>query len=47
MLYDLETDIGESNNVAAAHPDLVAQAEAIFAKEHVPSALWPIEAKDD
>jgi arylsulfatase A-like enzyme len=46
-LYDLAGDIGEKDNVAAAHPDLVAQAEAIFAKEHVPSAIWPIDAKDD
>jgi arylsulfatase A-like enzyme len=46
-LYDLDTDIGEANDVAAAHPDVVAQAEAIFAKEHVPSPLWSIEAKDD
>ena len=46
-LYDLDTDIGERRNVAGAHANLVAHAGAIFAKEHIPSALWPIEAKDD
>jgi hypothetical protein len=45
-LYDLASNLGESHDVAAAHPDAVAQAEAIFAKEHVPSALWPVGAKD-
>ena len=28
QVYDLETDISESNDVAAAHPDLVARAES-------------------
>jgi len=30
-LYDLETDLGETRNVAAAHPDVVARLEAVAA----------------
>lgn len=39
-LYDLSTDLGEKNNVAAAHPDLVARAKAIMEREHVPDPRW-------
>jgi arylsulfatase len=31
-LYDLEADIGETNNVAAAHPDVVKQLSELAAK---------------
>jgi len=31
-LYDLETDIGERNNAAAEHPDVVAQLTALAGK---------------
>jgi arylsulfatase A len=31
-LYDLENDVGETKNIAAAHPDIVAQLEAFAAK---------------
>lgn len=34
-LYDLSKDIGEENNVANLHPDIVAQMAAILKKEHV------------
>jgi arylsulfatase A-like enzyme len=40
QLYDLNTDIGETHDVAAQHPDIVARARAIMDKEHVPSPLW-------
>ncbi len=39
-LYDLETDPVEQNNVAAKHPELMAQFETIFQKEHVPSPAF-------
>ena len=29
-LYDLKADAGEKNNIAAAHPDLVAKADALI-----------------
>ena len=38
-LYDLESDITEENNVAAQNPEVVAQIEEIFTKEHRPSTL--------
>ena len=36
-LYDLKTDPKEADNVAAAHPNIVKQIEAIMAAEHRPS----------
>jgi len=36
-LFDLGADLGEQNDVAAEHPDLVARMEAIMAEAHVPS----------
>ncbi len=41
-LYDLDTDIGEQNNVAASHPDIVAQIEQIMAEAHEYSGYFPI-----
>lgn len=38
-LYDLESDLGETTNLAAQHPELVSQFEKIFAKAHTPSPL--------
>jgi arylsulfatase A-like enzyme len=35
QLYDLATDIGETNNVAAAHPDKVKQLQALLQAERV------------
>lgn len=34
-LYDLSEDIGEENNIADDHPDIVAEMAAIMKKEHV------------
>jgi arylsulfatase A-like enzyme len=39
-LYDLAEDLGESHNVAAEHPDVVARAAAALEEAHVPSPLW-------
>lgn len=41
-LYDLAADPSESQDVAAAHPDLVAQAKAYMDQAHVPSPLWSV-----
>lgn len=46
-LYDLNTDPGESNNIAADHPDLVKRAGEIMQREHRPSELFPIKALDE
>jgi arylsulfatase A len=40
-LYDLDADIGETRNVAAAHPDVVKQFAAFFATARTPSERWP------
>jgi arylsulfatase A len=45
-LYDLKTDVGESKNVAAEHPDVVKRIEDILAREHVPSKTFPIKGVD-
>ena len=39
-LYNLADDLGETHNLAAERPDLVAQAREIAGREHVPSPLW-------
>jgi hypothetical protein len=42
-IYDLETDAGESNNLAESRAELVAQAEKIFTASHQPDPHWPLE----
>ncbi len=41
-LYHLETDRAESNDVAAEHPEVVAELEAIMAREHTPNPKFPL-----
>jgi uncharacterized sulfatase len=43
-LYDLSEDIGEENNVAEEHPDVVAKMEAAMQEAHVPSPRWEVKA---
>ena len=45
-LYDLNADISESRDVAAEHPDVVAQVRKLMAEQHRPSKLFPIRAID-
>jgi hypothetical protein len=40
-LYDLATDLGETQNVAADHPEIVEQIVSIAKRAHTPSELWP------
>ena len=44
-LYDLARDPGERSNLAAAHPDQVARAAAIFQSEHIPDPRWPLDRR--
>jgi len=44
-LYDLDNDIGEKNNVAKQHPDLVAKIDAFMKASHTDSENWPIPTK--
>jgi arylsulfatase A-like enzyme len=39
-LYDLQSDLGEQHDVAAAHPDLIRQITSIMEREHVASPYW-------
>jgi len=41
-LYNLETDIGEQNNVAENYPDVVKQMEEIIQEAHVSDPNWPL-----
>ncbi|MFT5475311.1 MAG: arylsulfatase A [Planctomycetota bacterium] len=45
-LYDLATDIGESHDLAAAEPELVARAREIFATDRTASELFPMTGFD-
>jgi arylsulfatase len=45
-LYDLETDIGETQNVSAEHPEIVAELRGFMTREHRPSAEFPFLALD-
>ncbi|RMH09929.1 MAG: N-acetylgalactosamine-6-sulfatase [Planctomycetota bacterium] len=47
QLFDLETDPGESTDIAADHPDLVERARQVMQREHTPSALFPIKVLDE
>jgi arylsulfatase A-like enzyme len=40
-LYDLETDLGETTNLADAHPDIVARASAAISASRTESTEWP------
>ena len=44
-LYDLSKDIGEENDIAAQHPEIVQRMKEIMKKEHSPHPLWNLEPK--
>jgi arylsulfatase A-like enzyme len=43
-LYNLEKDLGEENDIAAEHPDLVAQLKTKMADAYEPSDRWTFPA---
>jgi len=43
-LYDLRADLGESHDVAAAHPEVVAKIEAYLKTARTESSHWPMTA---
>lgn len=45
-LYNLADDIGETRDVSAAHPEIVAQIESIMREQHTPSEEFPLPAID-
>lgn len=42
-LYDLSTDIGEQNNLADAHPEVVKKIQNFLKEARSPSEHWPLE----
>jgi arylsulfatase A-like enzyme len=44
-LYDLATDIGETKNVAAAHPDVIARIETYLRTARTDSEFWPLRGQ--
>lgn len=46
VLYDLEADIGETTDIAADRPDLVARARSFLNEARVPSPDWPLYAEE-
>ncbi|MCP9235746.1 arylsulfatase [Lewinella sp. JB7] len=44
-LYDLNQDIGETTDVADAHPDVVEELKAILRNARTPSAVFPFGAR--
>ncbi len=41
-LYNLEEDLAEEKNVAAEHPDIVAQIEEYLEEARIESKVWPL-----
>lgn len=46
QLYNIAEDIGEQNDVAADHPDVLQKLERMMAEQHVKSNLFPLRAID-
>jgi uncharacterized sulfatase len=44
-LYDLKTDLGESTDVAAGHPDVVKRAQVLFETARTDSPDFPIDER--
>jgi arylsulfatase A-like enzyme len=44
-LYDLSNDLGETKNLAAAKPDLVAKAESLMQAAHTDDPNWPLTGR--
>ena len=40
-LYDLSKDIGEENNIALKHPEIVKEIELAMKESHVESPTFP------
>jgi len=43
QLFDLSTDMGEKNNIAAQHPEIVAQMKALFLEARTPSDVFTFD----
>jgi arylsulfatase A-like enzyme len=46
-LYNLESDLGEVNDVADQRPDVVEEITSVMEKAHTPSPNWTVESAPD
>ncbi len=46
-LYDLSSDTGETNDLAASKPELVKKLEQMMNDAHVPSDIFPFPFETD
>ena len=46
-LYNLERDLSERRDVAAAHPTVVRELEALMEEAHTPSPLWDAASSEE
>lgn len=46
-LYDLEADVGETQEMAPLHPEIVARAEELFRTARTESEFWPMPALEE
>ena len=44
-LYDLNSDIGEENDVAGEHPEIIAEVKAILGQVRTDENTWPLNDK--
>ncbi len=42
-LYNLKSDIGEQNNIADKHPDIIAKVKSILANVRTDEKQWPLQ----
>ena len=45
-LYNLKVDEGETTDVAAKHPEVVARLEKLMKEQHTPSRDFPLQSVD-
>ena len=45
-LYNLAKDVGEQENVAVEHPEVVARLQRLMEQEHEKSDLYPLRPLD-
>ena len=43
-VFDLSIDPSEKKNIAAEHPEIVAQAKKYFSDAHTPSQHWKFKS---
>jgi arylsulfatase A len=46
-LYNLKTDLGETNNLAASQPEVVRKIETFLETARTPSGRWPLQTAQE